>query len=355
MSAAVLGRGAAVTTSPETSSGERAALIVAVAAHAVLFALLSMAWSTQAPRVWPKPEPIEVSLVQDIAPQAEAPPAPTPPAPSVAPDVGTPEEAAPAPPSEPPAEPVVKPAPVKPQPAKVEPQPKPAKITPAPAKTVPAPAKPTPTVKPAPARVSATPQPTAKPVPATKAQPVAKSQPAAKFPPTAAAKPAPARPSRLAGLLPSLAAGAKADATAQRPRGRRLGDDLLAGLSADAPARKPSAAAPGKAGPFPTASIVGAIARQIQPCADRQVNPGPGANAIVTTLDVRLNPDGTLSATPRMVRQSGVGGENERYAQRVVDLGIAAFKGCTPLHLPAEYYRTAAGGWSEIAYRWQLR
>lgn len=346
MSAAALGRSTLLGTTGD-GSGERAALIVAVTAHVALFALLSMAWSTQAPRVWPKPEPIEVSLVQDIAPQAQAPPALTPPAPSVAPDVGVPEEAAPAPP------PVAKPEPVKPQPApqpvKVEPQPKPAKVTPAPAKTEPAPAKLTPKVKPAPAKVPAKPQPTVKPAPAAKPQPAAKSQPAA------AAKPAPARPSRLAGLLPSLAAGAKADATAPRPRGRRLGEDLLAGLSADAPAKKPSAAAPGKAWPFPTASIVGAIARQIQPCADRQVNPGPGANQIVTTLDIRLNPDGTLSATPRMVRQAGVGGENERYAQRVVDLGIAAFKGCTPLHLPAEYYRTAAGGWSEINYRWQLR
>jgi hypothetical protein len=85
------------------------------------------------------------------------------------------------------------------------------------------------------------------------------------------------------------------------------------------------------------------------------VNPGPGANAIVTTLNIRLNPDGTLAATPRMVRQSGVSDENERYAQRVVDLGVAAFKGCTPLKLPAEYYDTGNGGWSNINYRWQLR
>ena len=31
------------------------------------------------------------------------------------------------------------------------------------------------------------------------------------------------------------------------------------------------------------------------------MNPGPGANAIVTMLNIRLNPDGTLAATPRMV------------------------------------------------------
>ena len=51
----------------------------------------------------------------------------------------------------------------------------------------------------------------------------------------------------------------------------------------------------------------------------------------MTTLNLRLNQDGTLAATPTMVRQTGVDDENERYARRVVDLGIAAFKGCSPL------------------------
>ena len=107
--------------------------------------------------------------------------------------------------------------------------------------------------------------------------------------------------------------------------------------------------------PAPSRRSQQAIARQIQPCADRQVNPGPGANEIVTVLNLKLNQDGTLAATPRMVRQSGVTGENDRYSQRVVDLGIAAFKGCSPLKLPAEYYSTPAGGWNNINYNWQLR
>ena len=42
-------------------------------------------------------------------------------------------------------------------------------------------------------------------------------------------------------------------------------------------------------------------------------------------------------------------------ARRVVDLGVAAFKGCTPLRLPAEFYQTAAGGWSNLNYVWKLR
>jgi hypothetical protein len=55
------------------------------------------------------------------------------------------------------------------------------------------------------------------------------------------------------------------------------------------------------------------------------------------------------------VRTSGVTGDNDRYTQRVRDLGVAAFKGCSPLKLPAEYYATANGGWSNLNYKWQLR
>jgi hypothetical protein len=58
---------------------------------------------------------------------------------------------------------------------------------------------------------------------------------------------------------------------------------------------------------------------------------------------------------PTVVRQSGVDDDNQRYARRVVDLGVAAFKGCSPLKLPAEYYATANGGWSNINYNWKLR
>ena len=98
-----------------------------------------------------------------------------------------------------------------------------------------------------------------------------------------------------------------------------------------------------------------AIERQIRPCAMRQVNPGPGANEILTVLDLRLNEDGSLAATPKMVRQSGITDENERYKQRVIDLGIAAFKGCSPLKLPPEYYSTPSGGWNAIRFNWKLQ
>ena len=102
------------------------------------------------------------------------------------------------------------------------------------------------------------------------------------------------------------------------------------------------------------ADIGSAITRQVQPCADRQVDPGPGANRIVTTLNLRLNRDGSLAARPRIVRQGGLDDDNRRYAQRVADIAIAAFTGCSPLRgLPAELYDVPRG-WSNFTMNYRL-
>ena len=47
--------------------------------------------------------------------------------------------------------------------------------------------------------------------------------------------------------------------------------------------------------------------------------------------------------------------ENERYKQRVADLGVAALKACSPLKLPPELYQTSNGGWSNFNYNWRIR
>ena len=102
------------------------------------------------------------------------------------------------------------------------------------------------------------------------------------------------------------------------------------------------------------ADIGSAITRQVQPCADRQVDPGPGANRIVTTLNLKLNRDGSLAARPRMTNQRGLDDENSRYAQRVADIAIAAFVGCSPLRgLPAELYDVPRG-WSNFTMNYRL-
>ncbi len=318
---------------------EKVGLGVAIAGHAALLALLSLGLVHARKPEPVKPQPtIDVSLVKEVGLEAAAPSANEPPAPSVAPDQGLPEDAAPP-----------EPAPEEPTPQKA--QPRPAQPQPAP-KPQPKPAPP----EPAAAKPAVRPEP--KPQPKAKAKPEAKSTPSAKSSPAkAAAAKSDAKSASKASSTQASAkgSGSNVDAKSSRPRGSRLGADFLKGLSDKPSTSKSETPRAAKIDARALAGIRDAIARQIQPCADRQVDPGPGANRIVTVLNLRLNEDGTLSATPRVVRQSGVSDENSRYARRVIDLGVAAFKGCSPLKLPAEFYSTPGGGWNNINYNWQLR
>ena len=102
------------------------------------------------------------------------------------------------------------------------------------------------------------------------------------------------------------------------------------------------------------ASIAQAIVRQVQPCADRQVHPGPGAERIVTSLRLRLNRDGSLQGRPVVAGQRGLDDENSRYAQRVADLAVNAFVSCAPLRgLPQELYAVPRG-WSNFTMNYRL-
>ena len=139
-----------------------------------------------------------------------------------------------------------------------------------------------------------------------------------------------------------------------RSRGSLLGPDFLKGLSRDpSPSRSQEAPAATMSSQA-AASIAQAIERQVQPCADRQVYPGPGAERIVTTLNLRLNRNGSLAAPPRLVRQSGIDDENQRYAQRVADLAIRSFVECSPLRgLPDELYAVPRG-WSNFTMNYRM-
>ncbi|OWK29040.1 cell envelope biogenesis protein TolA [Sphingomonas mucosissima] len=367
---------------------EKVGLGVAGAGHVILFGLLSVGFlSTPNPEKL-KQQPIDVSLVKDVGLEATAPQAVEQPAQSIAPETGEPDDAAPPAPAEPAPEPAPAPPQPRPEPkpAPPEPAPKPAPPKPAPPKPAP---KPEPKVEPKPKPAPPKPQPAPKPVEKPKPPPKPRPDPAAE---RAAAQKAAAAAADAAAKRAAAAAEAKAAAaakaqaaadarakaaadakakaaaaakargtgsdsqsTATRPRGGRLGDDFLKGLTSEPSTSRSQTPRAAKIDASALASIVQAIARQIQPCADRQVDPGPGANEIVTTLNLRLNENGTLAATPTVVRQTGVTGENERYAQRVKDLGIAAFKGCSPLKLPPEYYDTPNGGWNNINFKWKLR
>lgn len=295
---------------------EKIGLGLAGAGHLVLFGLLSVGFlATPNPETL-KPQPISVTLSDEVALESAAPQSEVAPAQSMAPEIAPPEDAAPPAPSE-----VAEPEPAPPEPT---PPPEPA---PAPKpEPKPQPPKPKPT--------QAARQPREKP-----AQRPAKPQTAAK----PAEKP-PAKPAQ-----------GKSESPRRKPGGLVLGDDVFKGAN-DRPAPKSNVTAQAASISREALSgIIEAIRRQIQPCADRQVNPGPGANAIVVTLNLKLNRDGSLAGAPSLVGTTGVTDDNGRYRQRVIDLGIAAFRGCAPLELPAQYYQTANGGWGNINYKWQLR
>ncbi len=334
---------------------EKIGLGVAVVGHVLLFGALSLGF-LGAPELPKKIEqqPIDVSLVPDVALEATAPQSVETPAESVAPDEGAPEDAAPPAPEE--AEPEPKPDPVPPAP-----QPKPAPPKPAP-KPQPAPEpKPQPKPKPAPPKPVAKPAPVPKPV--VKPQPKAEKAPPAKSAPTkAAAKPsaAPAKTSSSASSAkPAKASstkgsGSTAEAKASRPRGSRLGDNFLKGLSADPSPSKSEAPKAAKLGAQAAANIGSAILRQVQPCANRQVTPGPGAERIRVTINLRLNRDGTLKSRPTISGHAGVDDDNRRYVDRVDDLAIATFVGCSPLRgLPDDLY-DVQNGWSNFSLRYKL-
>ena len=161
--------------------------------------------------------------------------------------------------------------------------------------------------------------------------------------------PAPAPPSRAQPRPPSPAAQGTGQATRRPGLGdldpRAFGRDP-ASHTDNPPAAVMSAQA--------AANIAQAITRQVQPCADRQVYPGPGAERIRTALALRLNRDGSLAARPRVVGQSGLDDENRRYADRVADLAIATFTGCAPLRgLPQELYDVPRG-WSNFTMNYRL-
>jgi outer membrane biosynthesis protein TonB len=288
---------------------------VALAGHGALLAALTLGFATaKQPPIMS--DPMEVSIVDEVALVSASPqPVVEPPAATVAPELGPPDEPAPAPVIEPvPAPPL--PTPPAPKPIEAKPEPKPApKPKPEPIKAAPKPAS----AKPAPPKAAAKAQPKAAP-----------------------AKPQPAK-------------AASGSGKAEQARGSRLGKDFLKGLGGDAPAAKAQQPSGAVMSAIAMSGIVAAIKRQVQPCADRQVNPGPGANEIEVKINLRLNRDGSLAARPRVVSTSGVNDSNGRYEKRVTDLAIAAFTGCAPLRdLPDELYQTSKGGWSNFNMNYKL-
>ncbi len=288
--------------------GEGTGLAVAIVGHAVLFGVLSVGFLATPNANELKSQPIEISLVDEVAFEAAAPASVEAPAESMAPDAG-PLEDAPAP----------APAPDEAQPEAPAPEPEP----------VPAPA---PVPKAAPKAAPKRPAPEPKRA-APKATP--KREAAPKTPTRTAEK------SKAAGT-----SGAKT-----RPRSSRLGDDFLKGVvgnESKGKAQTPRAQAVSGAA---VAGLADAIARQVQPCANRIASPGPGANQIRTRLRMQMQRNGSLAARPEIRGQTGVDDDNRRYAERVGELARAAVIQCAPYNLPDELYE---GGWQDIIINYRL-
>lgn len=194
----------------------------------------------------------------------------------------------------------------------------------APPVPTPLPAPPTPAVR-APA-----------PTPAPAPRQVARPQPPKPVTATKPASPTPARPK------PAPA------------RSRERFDLDLTGAR-DGPGKAETSATPAAVMSAQAAASIGSlIRRQVQPCADRMVNPGPGASRIKVRINLKLNRNGSLRAPPSVEGVSGLDEENRRYAQRVKEMAVAVFTSCSPLRgLPPELYAVSSG-WSDFDMNYNL-
>lgn len=272
------------------------ALIVAIALHAALIAVLLVQGATR--EKLPEPQRITVNFAEDVGMTSAAPEPVREAQASVAPELG--EQVSP------------------------------------PIEYVPPPPLPQPTTAPAPAP---RPQPTAR----------ATSRPQPRPSPRATSQPQP-RPSPRATAQPRPRPQPRPSAEPTRSGGSRVGDDFLAGSgssSTSTDTRVPAS----QIGNSARASIAAAISRQLKP--HWSPPSGPDAEKIVSVIAWRLNEDGSLAGRPRLVRQTGVNDTNRAQAERHAEQAIRAVQLAAPFDLPPEYYN-AWKNVSAFSFDWNL-
>ncbi len=175
------------------------------------------------------------------------------------------------------------------------------------------------TVRPEPQRP--TPRPTVRPQPRPAATPPPK--------PRQASRPAPTR--------------------SERTGASRIGSDFLEGASASDSGSSSSPRAEA-IGPRVRSALSGAITRQLKP--HWAAPQGVDAEQLVTILSWSMNRDGSLSGTPRVVRQLGINDANSAQASRHAEQAVRAVQLAAPFNLPPEYY----DGWKRVsAFRFDKR
>ncbi len=276
---------------------ERNGLGIAIIGHATLFTALYFLMHQPQPLTKLNP-PIDIVLVDQTAAESSAPEiaeSAAPPAPVEAPAA----EAAPAAAPEPPR-PIVAPPIARPEP---QPVPKPVPV-----------AKPVPTPKPAP---KVEPKPKPKPAPKAETKPKPKTTK-----PTAAAKADPRPTNRLKGL--NLGTGGSG--TAPKAGGSTAANGAGSGNAGAAPKGAPAE----KTAAQIKQSIRASIYAEVRPQFRRLAPDGVDIEQLVTTIEVRVNPNGSLAGEPRLVSQTGKTDSNRPQQALHVERAIKAVKVSSP-------------------------
>ncbi|HSX57357.1 MAG TPA: hypothetical protein VLG14_18795, partial [Sphingomonas sp.] len=177
-----------------------------------------------------------------------------------------------------------------------------------------------------------TPPPVAQPEP----EPVVRPNPA---PPKAEPRPAPKKPE------PPKAEPKKASAAAPkapprpttrevRPTGRLTG--IVNGLTDQPSKGKAQVPQASQIGPAVKSSLAAEVIRQLRP--HWRSPTGADVELLRTTVEIRLNRDGTLASPPRVINQTGVNASNRAQADLHKERALNAARLAAPFNLPAEYY-----------------
>jgi hypothetical protein len=117
--------------------------------------------------------------------------------------------------------------------------------------------------------------------------------------------------------------------------GSRIGADFLPGSGSSTTTSETRIPA-SQIGASAKASVVQQIIRQIKP--HWSAPQGADADLLVTVLSFKLNPDGSLAGTPRVISQSGITDANRPQAKLHAERAIRAVQLAAPFDLPDEYY-----------------
>ncbi len=125
--------------------------------------------------------------------------------------------------------------------------------------------------------------------------------------------------------------------TRRNSGGSRVGDDFLPGGGTSRTSNDTRLPA-SQIGASAKASIQSQMIRELRPHWRGKSPSGSDAEKIKTVVAFRLNPDGSLSGSPRVVRQSGVNALNQSQKARHAEIALRAVRLAAPFDLPEEYY-----------------